>query len=132
MPLPDPNTMDTWADRSRSNNNNWHTKGRTSTMTPDTETLCKKGCCFICQKQGHLANKCPDKAKNKAKTPVRARVVEVEDSDDDDKSETFIKEPLTWESYSHLGRTLPDEDKLMIVRKVAEAEQGAEGTEMDF
>ena len=101
-------------------------------MTPDTETLRKEGCCFTCQKQGHLANKCPDKAKNKAKTPVEARVVEVEDSDNDDKSETFIKEPLTWESYSHLGRTLPDKDKLMIVRREAKAEQGAEGTEMDF
>ena len=92
----------------------------------------KEGGCFTCQKQGHLEKNCPDKAKNEAKTPIKARVVEVEDSDDDNTSETSFKEPLTWESYSCLGRTLPDEDKLMIVRKVAEAEQGAEGPEMDF
>ena len=132
MPLPDPDAMDTQADRSRSNKNNWHTKGRTSTTTPDTETMRKEGRCFTCQKQGHLAKNCPDKAKNKAKTPAKARVVEVEDSDDDKTSETSVEEPLTWDAYFRMGRTLPEEDKIMIVRKAAEAQEGLGAPEMDF
>ena len=130
MPLPDPNATDMQADRSRFNNNNWRTKGRASTTTPDTETMHKEGRYFTCQKQGHLAKNCPDKAKNKAKTSAKASVVEVEDSDDDNTSKT--SEPLTWESYFRMGRTLPEEDKLMIGRKAAKAQEGAGGPEMDF
>jgi hypothetical protein len=132
MPLPNPNAMDTRADRSRSNK----TKGRASTTAPkkDSDTLRKEGCCFTCEKQGHLANKCPDKAKKgKDKAPVKARVVETEESDNDTKSDTSsIKEPLDWKTFHRMGRTLPEGDKLIIIRKAAEAEQGSEDPELDF
>jgi hypothetical protein len=53
MPL-DPNTMDTGANRSHSFNRNKGSCGHTST-TEDTQKQHTEGCCFTCNKQGHLA-----------------------------------------------------------------------------
>ena len=133
MPLPDPNAMDTWADRFRSNNNkNQRTKGRAGTTDPDKDIkkLCKEGRCFTCNKQGHISRNCPDKAKNKNKAPVKARIAETEESDEETKSET--SEPLDWDAYVCLGRTLKESDKLTIIRKAAEVEQGKEDPDLDF
>ena len=125
--------MDTRADRSRSNNNrNQRTKGRAGTTDPDKdiEKLRKEGRCFTCSKQGHISRNCPDKARNKTKAPVKARIAETEESDEETKSE--ISEPLNWDAYVCLGRTLKESDKLTIIRKAVEVEQGKEDPDLDF
>ena len=133
MPLPDPNAMDTRAGRSRANTNrNQCTKGCAGTTDPneDIKKLRKEGCCFTCNKQGHISRNCPNKAKNETKTPVKARITETEESDEETKSET--SEPLDWDAYVCLGRTLKESDKLTIIRKAAEVEQGKEDPDLDF
>ena len=91
--------------------------GRAGTTEPDKdiEKLRKEGRCFTCNKQGHISRNCPDKAKNKNKAPVKARSAEIEDSDEETKSET--SEPLNWDAYVRLGKTLRESDKLTIIRK---------------
>jgi hypothetical protein len=71
MPTPDPNAMDTHADRSRSYSNfrnKKRTLGRVSTTKEDPDIQRKEGRCFTCNKQGHLARNCPDKPTDKRKT----------------------------------------------------------------
>jgi hypothetical protein len=82
MPTPDPNAMDTRADRSQVFNKNRGTKGRAGTMTTDPiEKQCKEGCCFTCGKQGHIARVCLDKDKNmKGKVLVKSCKAQTEDS----------------------------------------------------
>jgi hypothetical protein len=82
MPTPDPNAMDTRADRSQVFNKNRGTKGRTGTTTTDPiEKQHKEGRCFTCGKQGHIARVCPDKDKDKkGKVPVKSRKAQTEDS----------------------------------------------------
>ena len=133
MPLPDSNTMDTWADRSRSNNNrNQRTKRCTGTTDPDKdiEKLRKEGHCFTCNKQVHLSENCPDKAKNETKASVKARIVEMEESEEETKLETT--KPLDWDANVCLGKTLKESDKLAIIRKAAEEEQEKEDPDSDF
>ena len=134
MLSPGPNQMDTRADRTHSFKRNNQAKGRTSTTTPkkDSDQLCKEGCCFTCEKQGHLANKCPDKAKSKA--PVKARAVEAEESDEDDdhKSETSTEESTAWGAFIKTGQSLPEADKIKVVQMAAEQEQGQGDPEWDF
>ena len=125
--------MDTRADRSRSNNNrNQRTKGHAGTTDPDKdiEKLRKEGRCFTCNKQGHISRNCPDKAKNKNKAPVKARIAETEESSEEIKSET--SEPPDWDAHVRLGRTLKESDKLTIIRKAAEVEQGKEDPDSDY
>ena len=61
MLSPHPDAMDMRADRNHSANRNCWTQGRISTTAPkDVEQLCKEGCCFTCNKQGHISRNCPD------------------------------------------------------------------------
>jgi hypothetical protein len=132
MPTPDPNAMDTHADRlwSYSNfRNKKRTLGCISTTKEDPETQHKEGPCFTCNKQGHLARNCPDKPTNKHKT--KARTAEVADSDDETITETPTKE-LNPDTYIWLGKSLKEEDKLTILKMAIEVEKGAEGEDMDF
>ena len=133
MPLPDPNAMDTQADRSRSNNNrNQCTKrhAETTDSDKDIKKLWKEGRWITCNKQGHLSRNCPDKAKNKTKASVEARIAETEESEEETKLETT--KPLDWDAYVCLGKTLKESDKLTIIRKAAEVEQGKEDPDSNF
>ena len=55
LPTLDPNVMDTCTDRSRFYFKNKGSKGCASSTKEDPETQHKEGCCFTCNKQGHLA-----------------------------------------------------------------------------
>jgi hypothetical protein len=132
MPTPDPNAMDTHADRSRSYSkfqNRKQTQGRVSTTKEDPDIQRKEGCCFTCNKQGHLARNCPDKPTNKRKT--KARTAEVADSDNKTITET-PNQDLDPAGYIQLGKSLKEEDKLSILKMAIEAEQGIEGEHLDF
>ena len=62
MPSTHPDAMDTQADRNHLANRNHRTQGRAGATAPkDVEHLCKEGCCFTCNKQGHISWNCPDK-----------------------------------------------------------------------
>jgi hypothetical protein len=127
MPL-DPNAMDTRADRSRSYNRNKGTRGRAST-TEDTQKQRAEGRCFTCNKQGHISRNCPDKTQKK-KSQVKAKKAETSDQDSD--SETEDPKPMDLDTYVRLGKSLPEDTKIAIIRKAIEAEQGAEGDDADF
>jgi hypothetical protein len=82
MPTPDPNAMDTRADRLWVFNKNCGTKGCAGTTTTDPiEKQHKEGRCFTCGKQGHIARVCPDKDKDKkGKALVKSHKAQTEDS----------------------------------------------------
>ena len=79
--------MDTRADRSHSYFRNKGSKGRVSSTKEDPETQRREGRCFTCNKQGHLARNCPDKAaKTLDKGKVKARIAETEPIDSEDEA----------------------------------------------
>jgi hypothetical protein len=135
MPTPDPNAMDTRADRSRVFNKNRGTKGRAGTTTTDPiEKQHKEGRCFTCGKQGHIARVCPDKDKDKkGKAPVKSRKAQTEDSgaegDGESSDEEGTASPAV--AYVRLGRSMKEADKLTILKMAVDAEQGKE-VELDF
>ena len=88
LPTIDPNAMDTRTDRSRSYSKNKGSKGCASSTKEDPETQCREGHCFTCNKQGHLAQNCPDKpAKTSDKGKVKARTAKTEPIDSEDEAE---------------------------------------------
>ena len=123
--------MDTRADRSRSYSRNKGSKGRVSSTKEDPETQRREGCCFTCNKQGHLSRNCPDKsAKTSERGKVKARNAETKPVDseseaepqDEDKAKTFVR----------LARSMKEEEKIDFLMRVIEADKGAEGEDMDF
>jgi hypothetical protein len=133
MTTPDPNTMDTRADRSRVFNKNRRTKGRTGTTTTDPiEKQCKEGRCFTCGKQGHIARVCPDKDKE-GKALVKGCKAQTEDSGAKGDGESSDEERTTSPAaaYVRLGRSMKKADKLTILKMAVDAEQGKE-VELDF
>jgi hypothetical protein len=135
MPTPNPNAMDTRADRSRVFNKNRRTKGRAGTTTTDPiEKQCKEGCCFTCGKQGHIARVCPDKDKDKkGKAPVKSRKAQTEDSGAEGDGESSEEEETASPAvaFVRLGRSMKEADKLTILKMAVDAEQGKE-VELDF
>ena len=80
--------MDTHADRSCYYSKNKGSKGRASSTKEDPETQRKEGCCFTCNKQGHLARNCLDKpTKTLDKGKVKARAAKTEPVDSEDEAE---------------------------------------------
>jgi hypothetical protein len=67
----------------------------------EREQLCKRGACFFCHKDGHMAQECPDKPKKGQNNQVnntctkkpKACVVEV-DSDTEEKPPAYKATPL--------------------------------------
>jgi hypothetical protein len=135
MPTPDPNAMDTRADRSRVFNKNRGTKGHAGTTTTDPiEKQHKEGRCFTCGKQGHIARVCPDKDKDKkGKAPVKSRKAQTEDSGAEGDGESSDEEGTVSPAvaYVRLGRSMKEADKLTILKMAVDAEQGKE-VELDF
>ena len=81
----DTDAMDTRADRTHSFNSNRGSKGRVTTTTPakDTDKQYKEGCCFHCDKQGHISRNCPKK-----KEETKACKAETEDSNHESEAES--------------------------------------------
>jgi len=123
LPLPDPNAMDTRADRFRSKKNS--ARGRTTTTTPkDKDKQHAEGRCYTCNKQGHMSRNCPeDKGKPKKDKASKSRKAETEDSGDESLSDASDDES---EAFVRLGQSLKDKDKVAILRRAIEAEEGVE------
>ena len=141
MPLPDPNGMDMCADRNRLANRNHRTQGRASTKAPkDVDQQCAEGCCFTCNKQGHISWNCLDKPtdnktnkppfqKKKAKA-CQAAIIEDKETSDDEGSDYGSPEANSWVCN---GRVLPVKEKEDIVHRAWEAETGMlVGPDVDF
>jgi hypothetical protein len=56
----------------------------------------------------------------------------VETLDQDSDSETEDPKPMDLDTYVQLGKSLPEDTKIAIIRKAIEAEQGAKGNNTDF
>ena len=124
--------MDTRADRSRSYFRNKGSKGRVSSTKEDPETQRREGCCFTCNKQGHLARNCPDKpAKTSDKGKVKARTAKTKPIDSDDEVSSMTVEEKA-KAVIRLGRSMEEEEKFNFLMRVIEADKGAEGEDMDF
>ena len=131
LPAIDPNAMDTRANRSRSYSRNKGSKGRVSSTKEDPETQRREGHCFTCNKQGHLARNCPDKAtKNSDKGKVKARIAETEPIDSENKAEPLEEDKA--KTVVRLARSMKEEEKIDFLMRVIEADKGAEGEDMDF
>ena len=132
LPAIGPNAMDTRADRSRSYFRNKGSKGRASSTKEDPETQRREGRCFTCNKQGHLAQNCPDKpAKTSDKGKVKARIAETEPIDSGDEAEPQTTEEKA-KAVIRLGKSMKEEEKIDFLMRVIEADKGAEGEDMDF
>ncbi len=132
LPLPDPNAMDTRADRSHFNWRNHGSQSRAVTTTEDDAAKQRKeGWCFTCNKQGHIARNCPDKKK---KPLVKAHKAETEDSgaegDESDMEDTT--KSISAEEYVCLGETLKEEDKITIIHCTIIAEQAENPTSKQY
>ena len=139
MPSPDPNAMDTRADRNRSANRNRQTQGRASATAPkDVDQQRAEGHCFTCNKQGHISRNCPDKPTDKTNKPPfqkkkgkahQAAITEDEETSDEE-IDYGSPEANTW---VRKGQVLPVKEKEDIVRMAWEAETGMlVGPEADF
>ena len=128
----DPNAMDTSAGRSRSFKPK--TQGCAANITADTaEVQRKEGCCFTCNKQGHISKNCPDKQKKKDKAPVKAHKAETKDSGAKGDGESSDKEKsILPDAYICMGRGLKEKDKISIVKMAIDVEQGKGGPDADF
>ena len=122
----DPDTMDTRADRTHSFNRNRGSKGRVTVTTPakDTNKQCKEGCCFHCDKQGHISQNCPKKKKEETK------VCKAETEDSNHKSEAESANKSAGEEFGHaiihLGRSMPEEEKMKFILQAIEAEKAGD------
>ena len=116
MPSHDPNAMDMSVGRSRSFK--LKTQGCAANVTADAvEVQHKEGCCFTCNKQGHISKDCPDKQKKKDKALVKARKAETEDSGAKGDGESSDEErSILPDTYIHMGRGLKEKDKIAIVK----------------
>ena len=102
-------------------------KGRASTTKEDPDKQQQEGCCFTCNKQGHLARNCPDKPwKDKGK--VKARTAETETRDSDEITTLDDEATILYQQ----ARAMKEESKIRFVQMAIEAEQGTEGDGLDF
>ena len=127
LPISDSHAMDTRADRTHSYIRNRGSKGRASTTKEDPDKQRQEGCCFTCNKQGHLARNCPDKPwKDKGK--VKACTAETETGDSDDIATLDDEATILYQQ----ARAMKEESKIRFVQMATEAEQGTEGDGLDF
>ena len=132
LPAIDPNAMDTRTDRSRSYSRNKGSKERTSSTKEDPDTQRREGHCFTCNKQGHLARNCLDKAaKTSDKGKVKACNAETEPIDSENEAEPQDNGNKA-RAVVRLARSMNEEEKISFLMQVIEVDKGAEGEDMDF
>jgi len=136
MPTPNPNAMDTRADRTQSNNWKKGTRGRMANAEEESMNWCNKVECFKCHQKGHIQRNCPNKDDEKGKKPVKAQVAET-DAEEDFEEGSLLEEltsgtedvPLALISFLKSGRALPEDEKFYLMKKHAE---GKLPKELDF
>ncbi len=137
MLTPNPNAMDTRADRTRSNNWKKGTKGCTASTEEESTNWRKMVECFNCHQKGHIQHFCPNKDKDKkGKKPVKARVAET-DAEEEFEEGGLLEEltsgtediPPALISFLKSGRALPEDEKFYLMRRHAE---GTLPKELDF
>ena len=137
LPHPDAmDTVDTWADRNCLANWNCRTQGRASTTTPkDVEQLHNEGCCFTCNKWGHISWNFLDKPTNnkptnQKKNNSKACQVNIDEDQMLDEEDYGSPENNAW---VHKGQTLSEEEKITVINRALAAHTGMEvGSEVDF
>ncbi len=136
MPTPNPNAMDTHADRTRSNNWKKGTRGHTANAEEESTNWRNKVECFKYHQKGHIQRNCPNKDDEKGKKPVKAWVAET-DAEEDFEEGSLLEEltsgtenvPLALISFLKSGRALPEDEKFYLMRRHAE---GKLPKELDF
>ena len=138
MPTPNPNAMDTRADRTRSNNWKKGTRGRASNAKEESTNWRNTVECFKCHQKGHIQCNCPNKDTDKGKKPVKAWVAETDAEDAKEFEEGSLLEELTSRnkdipqgviSFLKSGRALPEDEKFYLMKRHAE---GKLPKELDF
>ncbi len=109
LPTRDPNAMDTSA------------ATRKAITKADKEKYRKEGCCFECDKQGHIARNCPSKK-------ARARATRTPDASETASiiSETPTEETSTASIASQISK-LTDEERDELIVAMQGFEEGEEG-----
>ena len=99
------------------------------------EQLCKEGCCFTCNKQGHIFRNSPDKpadnkSTNQKKKNSKACQVNIDDHETSDEEDYGSPKNNAW---VHKGQTLTEEEKITIINRAIAVQTGMEvGSEVDF
>ena len=96
-----------------------------------------EGCCFTCNKQGHISWNCLDKPDKTNKTPFQKKKAKAcqaaivdEEMSDEEGTDYGSPEANTW---VHKGQVLPVSEKEDIVCQAWEAETGMlVGPKVDF
>ena len=131
MPILDINAMYTHANRSCNTNRGQKTRGWVMVAeAPNEDTQWKEGHCFTCI-QGHISWNCPDK-KGKSKALVKECTAATKDESDNDSITESDSQPMTLNQYIKLGKTLKEENKITLIRRVVIAQEGENGEEEDF
>jgi hypothetical protein len=91
-----------------------------------------EGCCFNCNKQGHISRNCPDK-KDKPKMPNKPKVqackIKTENSRSDADSEPEADDP---DRFIKRARAMKEDHKREIMLMAIAADKKEEGSDQDF
>jgi hypothetical protein len=126
------------SDLSRLRYTGWRKRGcdsttSTSPESTDTEQQHREGRCFTCNRQGHISKHCP-KNTWKDKAPVRTHSGETDSGAEGGPStgSSDKEESPSVASLIRLGRSMSENDKVALIKRVVEAGQGMDMDSVDF